>query len=114
MKSSVGPYSAAWTVWAGTVKGVNPLSDLNPLHSLSSGEWMQEEQKESAYWDYFLILRTAHKVVISSGILEKNSYIYSSEFCHLNQSYLLNCCHMLHQDICQQNLKSKQAGIKGT
>lgn len=62
VKSSVGPYSVVRVVWAGTVKDVNPLFDLNSLPSLLSGELMQEKQKESAFLDYFLILRTAHKV----------------------------------------------------
>ena len=42
VKSSAGPYSVVPVVRAGIVKGVNPLSDLNPLARLSSGELMQE------------------------------------------------------------------------
>lgn len=84
VKSSVGPYSGVQVVQADAVKGVKPPSDLNPLPSLSSGELMQEQQKESAFRDYFFILRTAHKVVVSFQCLGTNNYIYS-----LEQSYTI-------------------------
>lgn len=113
VKSSVGSYSAVRVVWAGTAEDVNSLSDLNPLPSLSSGELMQEKQKESAFWDYFLILRTAHEVVVSFGCWAKSNYIYS-----LEQRYIVwtraaywTVVTSLLRDICQQSLKSKHADI---
>lgn len=115
VKSSVGPYRVVWMLRAGTVKGVNFPSALNPLPSLSNSfpGRLNAELAESAFWDYFLLLRTSRKVVVSFGCLGKNDYIYS-----LEQNYIVwtratywTVVTLLLRDICQQNLKSKHADI---